>query len=321
MTPHNWPEYYTEFDNEMTELLEEQSPYKPEIVSYSEVFRWDTCPRQYYYNFVLGLQAEEMSATITTGTKGHRLLQTFYESLKAGLTKEQAHEKVKETANKLLYPPPKAGLMKTLDLSNSAPAFDLLKAWTIVDNYIRDTEFDIEAALVENRFLISASLFSDDPVLQSVQIGFTPDVVFKRPGDMYTVEDAKFVQRAWSKSKLNRFQQAKLYQIFLRRMGYNVTQSCIRFFNVQTSEVKPQYYTLKDEEEKTLITDFMRAVKEVIIYRQQPISALSNTRRTMNYTACQFCAFEFPCTLEAEGKDASKTLQNLYVRKDYDYSK
>jgi len=284
-----------------------------EIISYSELFKWDTCHRQYYYGFVLGLQPVEQSQAITTGVKGHQLLQSFYTLMQEGKAKEEAHKLTLVSAQKLLK-------------SEGFADFSLLKSWTLVDNYIRDNDFTSEAVLVENRFLIpvakiAPASFIDAYGLHDVQIGFTPDVVFKRPGGIYDVEDSKFVARAWSKSKLNRFQQAKLYQVLLRRMGYNVSRSAVRFFNVQTGIINVQNYPLTEAEEKTIIHDFTNGIKDVIQYRNQTPNTLSMARRTMNYTACQFCPFEFPCTLEAEGKDASKTFNNEYVKSDYNYSR
>lgn len=283
------------------------------IVSYSEIFKLDTCQRQYYYRFILGLQPQEESSAIDMGNKGHKLLQNFYNLLGEGKTKEQALKIITENATKLLT---------TVHFSEVG---NLWKAWTAVDNYIKATDFTSKAVIVENRYLIPAELlmsenFLDDYLLDDVQIGFTPDVVFEKQGGFYEVEDAKFVGRAWSKSKLNRFQQSKLYQIFLNRMGYKVTRSSIRFFNMTTGEIKEQKYTMSKEEEEILIRDFLNGVMDVVRFRNQDSTDLQETRRTMNYTACQFCPFEFPCTLEAEGKDASKTLANLYVKSKYDYS-
>lgn len=281
---------------------------KPMIISYSEVFKWDTCQRQYYYRFVKGLKPLEESAAITTGVKGHKLLQNFYTFLQEGKTKEEAHILTQKSAQNLLT-------------SDGFVDGGLLKSWTLVDNYIRTTEFKTEAVEVETRFLFPAALLSDAPELAQVQIGFTPDVVFKRQGEFHDIEDYKFVARAWSKSKLNRFQQAKLYQVFMRRMGYKVSRTSVRFFNVTTARIHVQNYTLEPKEEQILINDFVDGIREVIKYRRSTEENLAKARRTMNYTACQYCAFEFPCTLEAEGKDATKTFQYQFKKSDYDYNR
>jgi PD-(D/E)XK nuclease superfamily len=249
----------------------------------------------------------ELSDAIDTGIKGHQLLQSFYQGLQNGLNKEESKELVHKKAKQMLDSPifdPKMG--------------DLLKAWSLVSKYITDTEFTNEIAIVENRFLFPLNKFTDDPLLADVQIGFTPDVVFKRKGDFYTVEDSKFIGRAWSQKKLNRFPQAKLYGLFLREMGYNVTRSSIRFFNTTKNEITSHSEGMTLQEPEILVDDFVATVREIVTYKNQ--ISHSKTRRTMNYSNCQYCWFEQPCTQEAQGKDASKTIKYLYKRNDYDYS-
>lgn len=284
---------------------------EPIIVSFSGVMKWDTCERQFYYGFVLGLRPEEDSVTISTGGKGHKLLQVFYEALRSGMSKEEARQAVQAKAKKLLSQKQKGILALEGDGG-------LLKAWGVVDNYIKNNDFTNEAVLIENRFLIPATELTQDPFFENVQIGFTPDVVFRRPGGFHDVEDSKFVQRMWAKKKLERFPQAKLYEIFLKKMGYKVSRSSIRFFNTATGEIKPQNYIMEPGEDAVLLGDFLEAVRDIVYYVRNPTRPL---RRTMNYTACNYCYFELPCSLEAKGKDATKTLKHLYVKSDYDYSK
>lgn len=277
------------------------------IISYSELFKWDTCHRQYYYRFGLGLKPEEESEPIRVGVTGHKLLQTFYAALQNGLSKDRAITYMRHEAQKIMQSVPFGEVT-------------LLKALIVVEKYILETEFTSEAVLVENRFLFPAAKLSDDPSVADVQIGFTPDVVFERTGGFVDVEDSKFVERAWSKSKLDHFIQAKLYQIFLQEMGYNVTRTSIRFFNTKTNEIEVKNFELKSGERETIIEDFIAGVKEVIAYRSLSKEEMAKARRTSNNNMCQGCSFSFPCMLEGQGKDASKTLHHLYVKSDYNYA-
>ncbi len=279
------------------------------IVSYSELAKWDTCPRQYSYMFDLGLRPIEESAAISTGVKGHKLLQAFYTAMQNGSTKKEALKLVQDKANKIKEEEGIAG--------------ELLKSWGLVHKFIQETEFNSKVLLVENRFLFPASKLSDDPIFDNVQIGFTPDVVFERSGGFIDVEDAKFIGRAWSQSKLDRFTQAKLYEIFLENMGYKVSRSGIRFFNTTTGKISVNYDTTTERERENVIYDFMEGFREIVQYKlacevwaERPM-----LRRTANYSTCQYCAFSFPCGLEAKGKDASRTLNSQYVKSTYDYSK
>lgn len=306
---------YDDFNYEAAQMIEEQRVSDPIIVSFSEIFKWQTCQRQYAYRFDLGLAPIEESDAIKTGVKGHRLLQSFHELLREGKTKEEALELVQKQARKLMEPQ-KKGLLSDFTID-----YNLLKAWTLVDNYIRETDFTSQAILVENRFLFPASLLDNDPILENVQIGFTPDVVFERTGGRLDVEDYKFIQRAWSASKINRFPQVKLYQIFMSLMGYDVSRGILRFFNVQTAKITDKNYILTETEEQNLIYDFMEGVKEVVRYKTVPIETRKQAPRTMNYTACQYCAFEYICSLEAEGKDASHSIETQFAKSTYDYNR
>lgn len=281
---------------------------KTTVVSYSEVFKWQTCQRQYYYGFSLGLQSIDTPGPMDLGNKGHKLLQNFHEFLRTGVSKDEALELVGLSAHKMAQ-------------DGKDTDFNLLKAWIFVDNYIRKTDFTSEAELIENRFLLPATALTNDPAMSHVQIGFTPDVVFRRKGGFLDVEDYKFVGRAWSQSKSNRFPQLKLYQIFLEKMGYNVSRTTLRFFNTTTAAITEKNYTMGAKEKQTLTEDFMAAVAEVVRFKDSPDFTHHYAPRTMNYTACQYCPFEFPCTLEAEGKDASKTLKTQYQKRTYDYTK
>jgi hypothetical protein len=277
------------------------------IVSYSEVFKKQTCDRQYYYRFVLGRRPIVESGAIDTGIKGHKLMQIFNECIAANKSKDEALAVVRKKA-------------KEIAEASFTPDFNLLTALTLVENYVQSTEFNIEALFIEKRFLLPASKLSKDPFFEDVMIGFTPDVVFQRTGNFLDVEDFKFVQRAWTKKKIDRFPQCKLYQVFLEAMGFKVSFSRIRFFNTKTGVVTFQNYTIKDAERKILIRDFMHGVKETIQYREQPAEVLAQSPRTMNYTTCAGCYFNFPCTLEGEGKNVTRILETEFEKSEYDYN-
>lgn len=281
----------------------------PIIVSYSELAKWDTCHRQHFYSFGMNLQPTEYSDPINTGIQGHTLLQSFYTALSEGHSKQEALDLTEKKAKHILE-----GASITLMGS-------LVKAWTLVYKYVTENDFKAKSYVVENRFLIPISKITDVDGLDDVLIGFTPDVVFERNGGFFDVEDSKFVSKAWSKDKLERFTQAKLYEILLKRMGYNVSRSAVRFFNVATGQITSKSDQLKAVEEQTLINDFVGAVSEVVEMRRKPMEERKKARRTTSYNLCQGCSFVFPCNLEAEGKDATKTFNSLYKKSNYDYSK
>lgn len=279
------------------------------IISFSEIYNYQTCERQYYYRYILNKVPHDMDDAPDTGIKGHRLFQHFYTLMSEGKSKQEALELTTARAAKEM-------------LEGGTADGNLLKAWTLVSNYIEGNDFKYTAILIENRFLLPMSKLVSAPIvdaygLHDVQIGFTPDIVFERNGGFKDVEDYKFIQKAWSAKKINRVPQVKLYQVFLEAMGYDISRSVLRFFNVKTGEITHKPYTLKEGERATLIHDFTRGVINVLTYKRNTYEAA----RTMNYNSCQFCKYELPCTLEAEGKSAEKTLKYLFKDGDYDYSK
>ena len=287
------------------------------IISFSELYKWNTCERQWYYNFGLGLVPVDKSKSLNTGIKGHDLLQAVYEAMMNGATKEEALKAVNERAMELIHG--KKGLFDlTTEHINDIKA--VTKAWTLIDKYIRETEFTSKVVMVEQRFLVPASLITSDPYLQDVEIGFTPDVVFERAGGFIDVEDSKFVGRAWPSKKLNRFPQLKFYELLLKRSGRKVSRTTVRFFNTQTDIISHKNYIAEPAEEENLIFDFVKYAKEIKAFREKPIPLQIFASRTMNYGACQYCSYENVCTLEAQGKDASKTMKTQFTVNDYNYA-
>lgn len=275
-------------------------------VSYSEIVSWQICQRKHFYSFTLGLRPAEESDALSTGIKGHKLLQTFYGYLGEGKHQDEALDLTQKSAAKEIN-------------ASKFPDFNLLKAWNLVQKYVSETDFTAEAIIVENRYLIPANHLTDDPFFRDVQIGFTPDLVMQRKGNKLDIEDAKFVERAWSKKKKNRFGQVRLYQIFLERMGYDISRSILRFFNTKTWVIDEQNYVMSKAAEKILIEDFLVGVRDVVTAKRKPEHTLKFAPRTMNNGACQFCEYEYICSLEAEGKDASNSMTTLYVKSKYGY--
>ena len=278
------------------------------IVSYSELVKFQTCERQHWYRFGEDLQPQTETDAVDTGKKGHKLLQDFYELMRMGHSKEEALAIVKAKAGREMA-------------SEEVPDFNKVIAWTLIENYITETDFTSEVTLIENRFLFPASRLTDDPFYEGVYIGFTPDVVFERKGGFLDIEDAKFIQRAWGFKKIERFPQAKLYQVFMKAMNYNVSRTIIRFFNVKTGALTFKNYTLGSKEAANLTRDFLRGIVPLVETKRGPREIFAQAPRTMNMNACQYCSYAFICGLEAEGKDASKSMKAEFKKSTYDYTR
>lgn len=275
------------------------------VISYSELIKFDECPRQYYYRYILGLQPIAETLPLATGKKGHKMLQNFYLAIAQGKTPEEARKIVTKEAAKYLI----------LDES-------VAKSWVLVDNFMQSyTPGKKSSLLIEQRFLVPASRFSKDPIFDDVYIGFTPDLVTERMGGFCDIEDYKFVGKAWSADKIEKHQQLKLYEIFLKEMGYNISRTILRFFNTATGSITEQPFGVDPVERSTILEEFLIGVENVVRFRQlDPEIRVRRSRRVLNTNTCQFCSFKYPCGLERKGKDASNTLKTEFVKSDYDYT-
>lgn len=280
-----------------------------ETISYSEISAWDVCQRQHYYSYTLGLVPTVLPEAINTGTNGHTLLQVFYSALKAGLSQEQAQAMMHTKAKQLV----------------SASGFvdpTILTTIAIIDAYIKDYDSDAKVLFSETRIILPLSRLTDDPFFANVQVGFTPDVVFERKNGFCDVEDFKFVKRAWSDKKTKHFKQTKLYQIFLRTLGYDVSRGSIRFFNTTTGNVTVDNKNLTLAESLTLTKDFLETVREVVLRKRAIKEGTYDpeaTRRTMFYINCDNCFFSDPCMLEAKGISPDLTFRLHYKKNEYSY--
>lgn len=265
------------------------------IVSFSEVYTWQTCRREFYYHYGLGLTPIEDKESIYKGVQGHRLLQNFYRGIQRGLTKDEAREEMRE-------------------FFREEKMHELVEVWMMVEKYIQDLKLEGEAVLVEEAFVVPVA--GED----SLSIGFTPDLVWNQKGKRIIIEDYKFVGRMWAKSKLSRYTQLDLYNAFLHKMGFNVTRGVLRFFNLATNTFPYQVYTPSQTRLDNLYKEFVESALEIQQFKNLPIEQQKEAAiRTINYTVCQWCSYIFPCNLEQDGKDASKTLATQYKPSKYSY--
>lgn len=264
------------------------------IISFSQVYCWQTCKREFYYKYGLGLTPANESNAIAIGVYGHKLLETFYKALQKGATKEEARIAIQ--SHKLNY--------ETLEMVN---------AWVLVDNYIRALDLKGSIVQVERAFIL--------PTAMDLTIGFTPDLIWDYKDKRLEAEDYKFIGRQWPNNKLARYSQLNLYTTFLERLGYDVKLGTLRFFNVKTMKISKKEYTPSRIVKDRLYEEFIVAALEAAEFLSLPVAEQKDIAiRTINYTVCQWCKFNFPCTLELEGKDASKTFAAEYVENTYGYT-
>lgn len=260
------------------------------VVSYTMVVSWQTCKWEFFYRFGLGLAPAQESNSINIGVHGHKLLENFYRAIQNGMDRKSARLAIQH------------------QVAANPPA-ELLKAWVLVDNYIRD-ELRLDGSVVKCEEPIIAPVAPDF----DLSIGITPDLLWHRTNKWYDLEDYKFIGRAWSDKKKSRYMQLNLYNVILRKLGYPISKGVLRFFNVETGKTSYKVYEPDQTTLDNIFKEFMVSAFEVQEFLNLSIpEQRERATRTLNYNICQFCSYEYPCTLELQGKDASKTLATQYV--------
>lgn len=268
------------------------------IVSYSEIYSFQTCMRQYYYANTLDLRPVNERGSLKKGISGHRMLQSYYDAVHIGKDKDDAMQEVLDNLPTDLEP-------------------EMLSAYALVNNFVQELDKEIrkyEILYVEEPFLLRID--------NGLTIGFTPDIVYKKDAE-HIIEDGKFISRMWPKNKLTRYTQLDIYNSLLRKLGIPISKGYIRFLNVETGRINKQLYNPDDERLKNIYDEFITLARKVKAFKDQPVADQKiGALRTLNYHAvCQGCDYVLPCDFELSGKDASKTLLTQYIASDYGYLK
>lgn len=272
------------------------------VISYSEVTIHQQCTQRYYYHFGLGLKPIEQSAAISTGVDGHKMLERYYKGLRSGKSQESA--------------------LSSMHNSEERMTGEKLKAWMLANAYAKDFNSKGQPLMVEEPIVYAPKESLELGVLglNQLKVGFTPDLVWETKAGHIQVEDYKFVGRAWSKSKLRHYRQLNLYIAFLQELGYKVTEGVLRFFNTTTNQSSSYSFKPSAAELKLLKIDFVREALKIREFRTQPVAEMAEqATRTLNYSICSYCPFNYPCSLEAKGLSAARTFATQYTENDYGY--
>lgn len=258
------------------------------IISYSEVKSWQDCEYRFYYQYGLGLIPKTEGHAIDAGHAGHSIMKAFYRAIRNGKSKEEAI------------------LIARLELDRYTSLHDFndraVKAWALAENYISTL------SLKGRPILVDEPLQLDKTSEYGFKIGFTPDLVWDD-----RVEDYKFISKAWSSNKQDRYSQLDLYAIFLRQLGYDIKRAVLRFFNLQTNKVTKRVVDLNPTKLNRIYSDFIRKATEIRDFKELPVAAQRiEATRTFNESTCNWCKYVLPCIYEVNGQDASRTLSTQF---------
>lgn len=256
------------------------------LVSYTAVSTFLTCPREFYYRFVLNRTPIEQSKAITQGVVGHTMLESFYRDIRDGVDRETARQNMQH------YLP-------------SHMTVEMSKVWALVDNYVRDLTLEETLLFVEDPMTV--------PVADDLEVAFTIDLAWLYKAKWIELEDYKFIGRTWPNNKLIRYSQLDIYMAMLRKLGYPAKKGTLRFFNLEINKIQKKVYEPSEVKLARVYEEFVMNAWKVKDFLDLPLENQQEFAvRTLNYNTCQYCQFVYPCDLELEGKDASNTLATQY---------
>lgn len=258
------------------------------MVSYTAVSTFMSCPREFYYRFILNLTPKKQSEAITNGVVGHSMMEKYYKGIRDGVDPETARQS-----------------MQTVLSSNMTVG--LATVWAMVDNYVRDMPLEGEVKFVEDTMVV--------PISHDLEVAFTVDFGWIYNNKWIELDDYKFIGRKWSNNKELRYTQLDLYNIMLRLLGYPVKQGNLRFFNLETRKIYKKVYDSSYTKLNRVYDEFVKAALKVKEFLDLPIEEQEEQAiRTLNYNLCHYCHFVYVCDLELEGKDASNTMKLEYTK-------
>ena len=293
-------------------------------VSHSEVDNYLLCRRKHYYGYGLSLERVNKSASLATGTAGHRVLEAFYRHLlelasdAAGQFErfDLALKKAEEEYDAIIA----EGFEQP---ANRAQLFDVL--------FNHDWGYFANEFLVRNGWTILAveqefSLMYDEETESTYP--FVVDMVVKDPEGVYVVIDHKFVYDFYTPAQTDLQPQIPKYIGALRALDYEIGYGAYNMLRTRklkepASDSMNYFMILKPNADRVLNT-FMeqigvaaeiQALKELSLEEQA-----SRAYRTANKMVCQSCSFKDICSTELIGGNVElmkKTEYKIRERKQF----
>ena len=293
-------------------------------VSHSEVDSYLLCRRKHYYGYGLSLERVNQSASLATGTAGHRVLEAFYGTIiNNGETPEeqlQAFDTALDAAKAKYEEIIAEGYA---DADRRATLHDIL--------FNDDWGYFANEFLVQNGWTILAveqefSLMYDEETESTYP--FVVDMVVKDPEGVYVVIDHKFVYDFYTPAQTDLQPQIPKYIGALRALDYEIGYGAYNMLRTRKlKEPAPDsmnyFMILKPNAERVLNT-FMeqigvaaeiQALKELSLEEQA-----SRAYRTANKMVCQSCSFKDICSTELIGGNVElmkKTEYKIRERKQF----
>jgi len=271
-------------------------------VSHSEVDSYLLCRRKHYYGYGLSLQRVQESASLATGTAGHKILEVFYTRImELGATAEEQKESFQAGLESALVAFDEITKDGYEDANNRARLEDVL--------FNKDYGYFANEFFLNNGWRVLAveaefNLQYDDETEASYP--FVVDMIVEDPDGKYVVIDHKFVYDFYTPAQTDLQPQIPKYIGALRALGHEISYGAYNMLRTRKlKEPTPEsnnYLMLLKPNSSRIVNTFMeqlgvaaeiQALKELTIEEQD-----KRAYRTANKMVCQSCSFRDLCSIE-----------------------
>lgn len=271
-------------------------------VSHSEVDSYLLCRRKHYYGYGLSLQRVQESASLATGTAGHKILEVFYTRImELGATAEEQKESFQAGLESALVAFDEITKEGYEDANNRARLGDVL--------FNEDYGYFANEFFLNNGWRVLAveaefNLQYDDETEASYP--FVVDMIVEDPDGKYVVIDHKFVYDFYTPAQTDLQPQIPKYIGALRALGHEISYGAYNMLRTRKlKEPTPEsnnYLMLLKPNSSRIVNTFMeqlgvaaeiQALKELTIEEQD-----KRAYRTANKMVCQSCSFRDLCSIE-----------------------
>ena len=271
-------------------------------VSHSEVDSYLLCRRKHYYGYGLSLQRVQESASLATGTAGHKILEVFYTRImELGATAEEQKESFQAGLESALVAFDEITKDGYEDANNRARLEDVL--------FNEDYGYFANEFFLNNGWRVLAveaefNLQYDDETEASYP--FVVDMIVEDPDGKYVVIDHKFVYDFYTPAQTDLQPQIPKYIGALRALGHEISYGAYNMLRTRKlKEPTPEsnnYLMLLKPNSSRIVNTFMeqlgvaaeiQALKELTIEEQD-----KRAYRTANKMVCQSCSFRDLCSIE-----------------------
>lgn len=286
-------------------------------VSHSETDSYLLCRRKHYYGYTKELKRIGESDSLTRGTAGHAVLETFYKTILelGGNDKQkqlQAFDKALEAAEAKLNELEAEGVG---DSDRSVPLRTMLFGYYFPEEPYVKNGWTILA--VEKEFALE---YEDD----GSTYPFVVDVIAIDPQGRTAVIDHKFVYDFYTADASDLQPQIPKYIGALRALGFTIDYgqyNMLRYRKIKdpkqgqmTSQLD---VTPNGVRVQTTFIEQIGIAKEIRDRKKLPIEVQEITAyRTANKMVCQSCSFADLCKSELQGQNAELVERSYYQKRE-----